>query len=58
MAPELRIDVWDQIRREWRSFVVIPYEPNFKPTCRYPLHQFWPSTDACACRAMTRTVTT
>lgn len=45
----LRIDVWDSAKKEWRSFDVVPYEPNFAPHCRNGLHQFWPAAKCCAC---------
>ena len=56
MMKTLVIRVYDSERCTWRSFAVVPFEPNYKPRCGNGLHQFWPDRVKCACGVITRSI--
>ena len=52
--PNLRIDVYDERNRQWRSFMVVPVDLKYKVICGYSLHQFGALQQRCSCGKWSR----
>lgn len=53
-VAELRIEIYDVARAEWRSFLVMPFDPGYRPKCGAGLHQFHTLAPRCPCGEIQR----
>lgn len=53
-VAELRIELYDVARAQWRSFGVVPFDPGYRPKCGQGLHQFQPDAKRCPCGEVER----
>jgi hypothetical protein len=49
----MRIDVFDESRRQWRDFNVVP-AMRYQVRCRNGLHQFYVGMPRCGCEQFQR----